>query len=49
MDTIAIAAQRELDELIMEEELANKYVGPYCELWDNPNLTAEERDNLIPF
>tara|TARA_R100000687_G_scaffold14116_1_gene10811 strand:+ start:32285 stop:32434 length:150 start_codon:yes stop_codon:yes gene_type:complete len=49
LDTIALAAERELAEYESSELHNTTYVGPYCALWDNPNLTVGERDAMIPF
>ncbi len=49
MDTIALANEMELAEMEYYELHETMYVGPFCYLWDNPNLTKEQRDDMILF
>lgn len=49
MDTIALEDAREQAEFESLEWFNSTYIGPFCYLWENPNLTAKERDALIPF
>ena len=47
MDTIAIALDKE-NNMFVEMD-SNEQTGMNCKLWENPELTPEEADKLIPF